>query len=100
VVVRVLRRPRVRFPRRDADTCGERGMSGGTKFQESLLDPGTSRAGRYRDLVVGVEAGWGGLVRFEIVTALAGNLPGALGLALRGSLYRGLFRALGRGAAL
>jgi acetyltransferase-like isoleucine patch superfamily enzyme len=75
-------------------------MSGGTKFQEALLDRETSRAARYRDLVVGSEAGWGALVHFELVTALAGNLPGALGLAVRGALYRGLFRKLGRGAAL
>jgi len=75
-------------------------MSGGTKFQEALLDTGTSRAARYRDLVVGADAGWGGLAHYEIVTALAGNLPGALGLALRAALYRGLFRRLGRGVAL
>jgi acetyltransferase-like isoleucine patch superfamily enzyme len=75
-------------------------MSGGTKFQESLLDGSSSRAARYREVVVGAEAGWGGLVRYEIVTGFAGDLPGALGLALRGFLYRGLFRRLGRGAVL
>ena len=73
---------------------------GGTKFQEAMLDPGRSRAERYRDLVVGPEAGWGGLFRFELITALAGNLPGAFGLAVRGALYPGLFRMMGRGAAI
>ncbi len=75
-------------------------MSGGTKFQEALVDRRVSAADRYRDLVVGMDVGWGGLVRYELVTALAGNLPGALGLWLRGVLYRGLFRRLGQGTAL
>jgi len=74
-------------------------VSEGTKFQQSLSDPRTSRAERYRELVVGADAGWGGLLHFEIVTALFGNLPGALGLAVRGASYRGLFRKTGRGAA-
>ncbi|MCI0345476.1 MAG: hypothetical protein L0221_08535, partial [Chloroflexi bacterium] len=75
-------------------------MSGGTKFQESLLDERVSRADRYRSLVVGSDAGWGGLAYYEVVTSLAGNLPGALGLFLRGVLYRGLFARFGRGVAL
>ena len=75
-------------------------MSGGTKFQETLLDARSSRAARYRDLVVGEEAGWGGLLYYEIVTALAGNAPGALGLALRSVFYPGLFGRFGRGAVL
>ena len=75
-------------------------MSGGTKFQETLLDARSSRAARYRDLVVGEEAGWGGLLHYEIVTALAGNAPGALGLALRSVFYPGLFGRFGRGAGL
>ena len=75
-------------------------MTGGTKFQESLVEGGTSRAVRYRDLVVGAEAGWMGLVHYELVTALAGNLPGALGLAARALLYRGLVGRMGRGAVI
>ena len=75
-------------------------MSGGTKYQESMLDARKSRAERYRALVVGADAGWADLARYELVTALAGNLPGALGLAVRSALYGGLFRKLGRGAAL
>lgn len=75
-------------------------MSEGTKFQESLVAASTSRAARYRDLVVGAEAGWLGLVRYELWTGLVGNLPGALGLAVRGLLYRGLLRRLGRGAVI
>lgn len=75
-------------------------MSGGTKFQESLVDRRVSAAERYRDLVVGANVGWGGLMHYELVTAVAGNLPGAVGLFVRGILYRGLLRRLGRGATL
>lgn len=75
-------------------------MSGGTKFQEALLDPGASAAAKYRDLVVGSDVGWAGLAWYELVTLVAGGMPGALGLALRAALYRGLLGGLGRGAAL
>jgi len=75
-------------------------MSGGTKLQESLLAPGASRAGQYRDLVLGAQAGWTLLVYHELVVTLAGSLPGALGLALRGALYRPLLARLGRGVVL
>jgi acetyltransferase-like isoleucine patch superfamily enzyme len=75
-------------------------VSGGTKFQEALVDAGASRAARYRDLVVGADAGWLGLLRYELLTGLAGNLPGALGLAVRALLYRRLFRRFGRGAVI
>ena len=75
-------------------------MSGGTKFQESLLEARASRAAQYRDLVVGAQAGWGRLVYYEIVVALAGGLPGALGLALRGALYRPLFKGFGRAVVI
>lgn len=75
-------------------------MSGGTKFQEALVEPRTSRAVRYRDLVVGPEAGWLGLLHYELSTGLAGNLPGALGLAARTLLYRRLLGRFGRGAVI
>jgi acetyltransferase-like isoleucine patch superfamily enzyme len=75
-------------------------MSGGTKFQESLLAPHVSRAVQYRDLVLGAQAGWGMLAYYEIVVALAGGFPGALGLAMRGALYPPLFRGFGRGVVL
>ena len=75
-------------------------MSGGTKFQESLVSAARSPAERYRDLVVGGEASWAVLARYELVTALAGNLPGALGLAVRAVLYRGLFARMGQGVVV
>ena len=75
-------------------------MSGGTKYHESLLERESSRAAQYRDVVVGTESGWLGLLYYEVVTALLAGAPGALGLALRGTLYRPLFRQLGRGVVL
>ncbi len=75
-------------------------MSGGTEFHEALLDPRTSMAAKYRDLVVGADASWLGLVHYELATGIAGSVPGALGLALRQLLYRGLLGGLGRGVAL
>ncbi len=71
-----------------------------TKFQEAIADARVSAIERYRDLVVGADAGWGALVHFELVTALAGPLPGALGLAIRRILYPALFARFGTGATL
>ena len=38
---------------------------------------------RYADLVVGADASYARLARYELVTTLAGRVSGALGLALR-----------------
>lgn len=75
-------------------------MSGGTKFQRELVEGSASRAQQYRDFVLGAQAGWGGLVYYEIVTTIAGGFPGAVGLALRGALYAPLFARIGRGVVL
>lgn len=52
---------------------------------------------RYADLVVGPEASYWHLLRYELITSLLGGLPGALGLALRQLVYPQLFRRCGRG---
>lgn len=52
---------------------------------------------RYADLVVGAEAGYLQLLRYELVTMLLGRLSGALGLALRKLCYPSLFRRCGKG---
>jgi acetyltransferase-like isoleucine patch superfamily enzyme len=75
-------------------------MSGGTKYHESLLERESSRSAQYRDVVVGPESSWLGLAYYELVTTLLAGAPGALGLALRGTFYRPLFRQLGRGVVL
>jgi acetyltransferase-like isoleucine patch superfamily enzyme len=74
-------------------------MSGGTKLQQSLSEPSSSRARQYRELVVGADGTWGELAYFELVTLLCGSLPGAFGLALRAGLYPHLFARIGRGVA-
>jgi acetyltransferase-like isoleucine patch superfamily enzyme len=74
-------------------------MSGGTKLQQILGEGGVSRAGQYREIVVGAEESWGELAYFEVVTFLCGGLPGALGLTLRAALYPRLFGRIGRGVA-
>jgi acetyltransferase-like isoleucine patch superfamily enzyme len=68
----------------------------GVKVQHTLHDPAKSRLGKYRELVVG-EPGWWLLLRFELVCGLVGGLPGALGIWLRGKLYRRLLGSVGRG---
>lgn len=74
-------------------------MSGGTKFQEAMLDERRSPVAKYRDLVVGADAGLGAFLLYELATTLAGPVPGALGLALRALLVPPLLGAAGRGVA-
>jgi len=74
-------------------------MSGGTKFQQALGEPGASRARQYREMVVGRDESWGKLAYFEVVTLLCGSLAGGLGLTLRAALYPRLFGRIGRSVA-
>jgi acetyltransferase-like isoleucine patch superfamily enzyme len=73
---------------------------GGTKFHEALLDRRASALDKYRELMVGREAGLGKLLLYELVTSLTADFPGAIGLALRGVAYKPLLASLGRGSAL
>jgi acetyltransferase-like isoleucine patch superfamily enzyme len=52
---------------------------------------------RYADLVVGPDASYLRLARYELVTMLLGRISGALGLALRQLFYPRLFRRCGKG---
>jgi acetyltransferase-like isoleucine patch superfamily enzyme len=56
------------------------------KAQEQLFAPGTSARHKYASLVVG-RPGLGALLKYEFVVTLAQAWPGALGLALRRTLY-------------
>lgn len=49
---------------------------------------------RYRQLVCG-DSGNGFLLKFELITGLAGGLPGAIGFAARRFLYRSLIKEIG-----
>jgi acetyltransferase-like isoleucine patch superfamily enzyme len=65
------------------------------RAQEQLFDSRQSARQKYASLVVG-RPGWGALVRHEIVTLLSQSVPGALGFALRKTLYPALLGACGR----
>ena len=66
-------------------------------IRSKLFASDASMVRRYADLVVGPEASWWQLIRYELITMLFGGLPGALGLAMRKLFYPRLFRRCGRG---
>ncbi|MGD9507345.1 MAG: DapH/DapD/GlmU-related protein [Geminicoccaceae bacterium] len=66
-------------------------------IRSKLFSSDTSMVRRYADLVVGPEASWWHLIRYELITMLLGGLPGALGLAMRKLFFPRLFRRCGRG---
>jgi acetyltransferase-like isoleucine patch superfamily enzyme len=63
--------------------------------QEQLFAPGKSSRQKYAELIVG-QPGAGALLKYELVMMLAQARVGALGLALRKSLYPMLLGACGR----
>jgi acetyltransferase-like isoleucine patch superfamily enzyme len=65
------------------------------RAQEQLFDSRQSARQKYASLVVG-RPGWGALVQHELVTLLSQSVPGALGFALRKTLYPALLGACGR----
>jgi acetyltransferase-like isoleucine patch superfamily enzyme len=65
------------------------------KAQEQLFAPGTSSREKYAALVVG-RPELGALLKYEFVVMLAQSSPGALGLALRKTLYPWLLGSCGR----
>jgi acetyltransferase-like isoleucine patch superfamily enzyme len=65
------------------------------KAQEQLFAPGKSSRQKYAELIVG-QPGVGALLKYELVMMLSQARVGALGLALRKSLYPRLLGACGR----
>jgi acetyltransferase-like isoleucine patch superfamily enzyme len=65
------------------------------RAQDQLFAGGRSAREKYAALVVG-RAGWGALLKHEIVTQLSQAVPGAVGFALRKALYPSLLGACGR----
>jgi acetyltransferase-like isoleucine patch superfamily enzyme len=65
------------------------------KAQEQLFAPGTSAGAKYSALVVG-QPGFGALLKYEFVVTLAQAWPGAIGLALRKTLYPWLLGSCGQ----
>lgn len=64
------------------------------RAQDQLFEQGGAAA-KYGRLIVG-RPGWAALVRHELVVLLAQHVPGALGLALRKTLYPRLLGRCGR----
>src|SRR5687768_8858232 len=64
------------------------------RAQDQLFDTRQSARQKYASLVVG-RPGWGALIKHEVITLLAQNVPGALGFALRKTLYPSLLGACG-----
>ena len=65
------------------------------KAQDQLFAPGTSSRAKYATLVVG-RPGLGALLKYEFVVMYAQSCPGAIGLALRKTLYPWLLGSCGR----
>jgi acetyltransferase-like isoleucine patch superfamily enzyme len=65
------------------------------RAQDQLFDRRTSAREKYAALVVG-RPGLGALLKHELVTLASQSLPGALGLALRKTLYPSLLGSCGR----
>lgn len=65
------------------------------KAQEQVFDRSKSAREKYAEFVVG-RPGWGPLLKHELIVQLAQAVPGALGLALRKTLYPSLLGSCGR----
>jgi acetyltransferase-like isoleucine patch superfamily enzyme len=67
----------------------------GSKAQDQLFAPGKSAREKYAELIVG-RPGLAALLKYELIVSIAQARAGALGLALRKSLYPSLLGACGR----
>jgi acetyltransferase-like isoleucine patch superfamily enzyme len=65
------------------------------RVQDELSRPGASAREKYAALIIG-RSGWDALIKHEIVVLLSQSIPGALGLALRKTLYPLLLGSCGR----
>jgi acetyltransferase-like isoleucine patch superfamily enzyme len=65
------------------------------RVQDDLANARTSAREKYSALIVG-QPGWDALLKYELVVMLSQSVPGALGLAMRKSLYPLLLGSCGR----
>lgn len=70
-------------------------MAGSSRAQDQLFAPGKSSRAKYAELVVG-RSGLGALLKYEAIVTIAQPVAGALGLALRKTLYPALLGSCGR----
>lgn len=66
-------------------------------IRDQMFGGSKSTLRRYADLVVGADAGYLSLLKYELITFFCGGVSGALGLALRKIVYPKLFKSCGRG---
>ena len=65
------------------------------KIHKEVTDEKTSNFYKYKSIYWG-DTGLLSIIKFEIVTTLFCNIPGALGFVLRKIFYRGIFKKLGK----
>ena len=65
------------------------------RAQDDLFKPGMTAREKYSALIVG-RPGWVNLVAYELIVVMTQSVPGAIGLALRQTLYPSLLGACGR----
>ena len=65
------------------------------RAQDQLFSDGRSAREKYSALVVG-RPGWGALLHYELVQLMGQNVPGALGLAMRKTMFPSLLGGCGR----
>jgi len=68
------------------------------KIQKALFDQKQSKTTKYMDLFVGKRGFWN-LLKYEFITMLFQNMPGALGIFCRNLFYPLLFRNVGKGVS-
>jgi acetyltransferase-like isoleucine patch superfamily enzyme len=70
-----------------------------TELQETLHKRGESPLKKYARLVLGKSGLWN-LIRYELRILLFGNIPGALGILMRRTFYRCMFKEMGTNVIL
>lgn len=66
-----------------------------TGLHQKLFDNRKSNIQKYQDMYIG-QTSWLSLLRYELTLLFIGQLPGALGLALRKTFYKSLFANVGK----
>ena len=68
------------------------------KIQKELFARDKSKVAKYINLFVG-KKGFFNLLKYEVITVLFQNMPGALGIFFRNLFYPILFKKVGRGVS-
>jgi acetyltransferase-like isoleucine patch superfamily enzyme len=69
------------------------------KVHSQITDETQSGLRRYQQIIVGSKS-LAFTIKYEIISSIFGSFPGALGLLLRGRLYKLLLKQIGRGAVI